>query len=386
MDEANKDMKVANVIMEGRFGGPQAWITAVAERLRNDGIETIVVFPKNDSGLFYKKLTEKGIQTRRLGLHCLTKQKSRLVKYFILFFPEIFSLYKLIKKENVDIVHCNNSWQIKGVLAGMLARKPIVWTIHESQTPALINVIFKFLALHFCDAFITAGKRVRAYYFSDQRFAGKQIMEIQAPVDTSVFDPEKVEENRRIALYQGLKIVTVGNINPLKGIEYFVQMAAILNERFDNLNFFVVGSHFATQKEYSEKVFGLAENFGLENFHFYGPSDDVPSVLKAADIYVCSSVAEASPISVWEAISMARPIVSTDVGDVAQFIKDGENGFVVPIKNSAALAEKVALLIEDEELREKFGQKARDVAIKYLDIDICAKKHAEFYRKVLNRE
>ena len=121
----------------------------------------------------------------------------------------------------------------------------------------------------------------------------------------------------------------------------------------------------------------------MDNLVFYGRSSDVASVLKAADIFVCSSVSEASPMSVWEAMSMARPIVSSNVGDVAKFIKDRENGFVVPVKNPAALAEKAGMLIENRDLRRIFGEKARDVAIQYLDVEICVRKHAEFYRQVM---
>ena len=120
--------------------------------------------------------------------------------------------------------------------------------------------------------------------------------------------------------------------------------------------------------------------------HFYGTSDDVPSVLKATDVYVCSSITEASPISVWEAMSMARPIVATDVGDVAHFIQDGHNGFIVPLKDTAALAEKVGILIENERLRRDFGARVRDVAVEFLDVDICAKRQAEFYKEMMKRE
>jgi len=285
----------------------------------------------------------------------------------------------------VNIVHCNHSWQIKGVLAAKLARKPVVWTIHETHMPALINIIFKFLAVNFCDAFITAGERARAYYLGDQRFSKKQIMEIQSPVDTSVFDPEKVKEDSEIAGYPGLKIVMVSNINPIKGIEYFIEMASILNEQHSGLNFFVVGSRLESQRRYSESLSQMVNDLGLKNFHFYGPSDNIPSVLKAADICVCSSISEASPISVWEAMSMAKPIVSTDVGDAARFIKNGENGFVVPIKDSVALAEKVSLLIENTGLREKLGQKVRDVAVRNLDVNICAMRHAQFYKEIMKK-
>ena len=370
--------------MEGRFGGPQAKIAAVAEKVKQYGIETIVVFPKKNATLFYKKLNEKNVKTRQLSLHRLTKQKIHLMKFITFFVPELFFLYRLFKKERVDIVYCNGSWQIKGIIAGKLAGAKVVWHLNDTRAPFFINIIFKFLAINCCDAFIAAGQRARAYYLSDEDFTQKQIMEIQSPVDTSVFDPSKVKADCKLANYGGLKIVTVGNINPLKGIEYYIEMASILSKKYEKLNFFVVGSHLASQRKYSKNISRIIENLALKNFHFYGPTEDVPSVLKAADIYVCSSIAEASPIAVWEAMSMAKAIVSSDVGDVARFIKNGESGFIVPTKDAVALAKKVGILIENRNLRERCGHEAREVAVKYLDVDICAKKHAQFYREIIN--
>jgi glycosyltransferase involved in cell wall biosynthesis len=214
--------------------------------------------------------------------------------------------------------------------------------------------------------------------------SGKPILEIQAPVDTFIFNPENVEKDPKIADFVGLKIVTVGNVNPSKGIEYFIEMAYVLNKQYINLNFFVVGPHFVSQKTYSDKVVRMAQKYNLDNLHFYGPSDNIPSVLKAADVYVCSSIAEASPTSVWEAMSMEKAIVSTDVGDVAKVINDGENGYIVSIKDVDTLVKKAALLIENAELRQKVGINARKIAIKNLDVDICVKKHADFYRKIMD--
>lgn len=379
-------LKIANVTEEGRFGGPQRWISAVSGRLKNFGFDQIVVFPVPDSDRFYEELNQQRIETRRIVLHRLTKEKNHLIKFVLLFIQEIISLYKLFKKEGVDIVHCNNSWQHKGLIAGRLAGKKVVWHLHETSTPFFINIIFKFLATYFTDAFITAGERVRSYYLSDQRLSGKPIIQIQAPVDTSVFDPEKVEEDQRIADCPGIKIVTAGNINPTKGLEYFVEMASILNQRYDNLSFFVVGAHFDSQRVYLNKILGLMKQYGLKNLHFYGSSENIPSVLKAADVYVCSSIAEASPVSVWEAMSMEKAIVSTDVGDTANFIKDGESGYIVPIKNASAMAEKAGLLIENATLRKKVGTNVRKIAVKNLDVDVCTRKHAEFYRKIMNKQ
>jgi glycosyltransferase involved in cell wall biosynthesis len=375
-------LKILNITMEGRYGGPHAFIAACAERLKSDGIDTVVVFPDQDSDFFLKKLCAIGVAAKRLRLHRLTKEKMHLIKYALLFIPEVISLYKLYKKEGVDIVHCNNSWQFKGVIAGRLARKKTVWHLHETSTPFFINIIFKLLAKNFADAFITSGKKARKYYLSDQRLSNKPILEIQAPVDTLIFDPDKVEKDRKIEKYPGLKIVTVGNVNPLKGIEYFVEMSSILNRSYNHLSFFVVGPHFPSQKAYSEKIMRMAQKFNSDNLHFYGSSENIPSVLKAADIYICSSIAEASPISVWEAMSMGKAIVSTDVGDVANFIKDGKNGFIVPIRDAAALVKKAAWLIDNFDSSKKLGINARKTAIKKLDVDICVKKHADFYRTI----
>jgi glycosyltransferase involved in cell wall biosynthesis len=378
-------LKIATVTEEGRFGGPQRWISAVSGKLKDFGFDQIVIFPTFDSDRFYEELNLQKIETRRIALHRPTKEKTHLIKFILLFLPEIVLLYKLFKKEGIDIVHCNNSWQFKGVIAGKLAGKKIVWHLHETSTPFFVNIVFKFLASYFCDTFITAGTRVKSYYINGPRFAQKQIVEIQAPVDTALFDPEKVVKDPVIGVYAGLKIVTVGNINPTKGVEYFTEMASILNQRYDNLNFFVVGPYLDSQRVYSDKIVGLMKTHNLKNLHFYGSSENIPSILKAADVYVCSSIAEASPISVWEAMSMGKAIVSTHVGDVAKFIKNGISGYIVPTKNALAMAEKVELLIENENLRKKMGGNARKIAAKNLDVDICTKKQAEFYREIMEK-
>ncbi len=81
---------------------------------------------------------------------------------------------------------------------------------------------------------------------------------------------------------------------------------------------------------------------------------------------------------------MSKPIVTTDVGDVAEFIKDGDNGFVVAPGNAEALAVKVELLVKNNEIRNDFTRKIRKVAVDHLDSDIYAKKYVQAYQFVLN--
>ena len=81
---------------------------------------------------------------------------------------------------------------------------------------------------------------------------------------------------------------------------------------------------------------------------------------------------------------MAKPIVSTDVGDVPVYVKNGECGFIVDVGDSTAIAERLATLLENEELRNDFGKKARDVAARELDLTRCAENHLNAYQKIMS--
>ena len=379
-------MKVANIIEEGRLGGPQIRIAEVARCLKAHGIETTVVYPQYQSDLFRQRLEAYGIRNVRLPLHRLTKDKTHLLAYFSFFFYEIIFLYLFFKREQFDIIHCSGgSWQFKGIIAGRLAGSKTLWHLNDTGMSGFFRWIFRLIAPKFADGLIVAGKRVRDYYIEQLSLGSMPIFEIQAPVDTQYYDPFSAGYDETISKADGLKIVTVANINPTKGLDYFMHMAAYLNRHYERLNFFIVGPVYDTQKRYSKILHELADSLKLNNLHFYGSCRDVPSILKAADIFVCTSISESGPMSVWEAMSMGKAIVSTDVGDVARFLKNEETGFVVPIKDTEALANKVSVLVENPDIRERFGKKAREAACKYLDVAVTARKHMEAYKTVLNQ-
>ncbi len=377
-------LRVANVVEEGRYGGPQARIAAVAEKLKEKGIETVVVFPEKDTDVFYRKLAEKGIRTRRLSLHRLTRQTSHLVRYFVFFVPEVFSLFRLFRKGDFDLIHMNGSYQIKSAIAGKIAGVPVVWHLNDTSTLPAIKKAFVLAARYCADGFIVAGKRVYDYYIRGSVLDRKPFVEIHAPVNTDVFDPDAVERDERISSREGIKILTVANINPLKGLEFFIDMAHYLSLKYRNLSFFVGGAVYDSQKSYYESLIEQAESRNLSNVVFLGRLDDVASALKSADICVFASISEASPTSVWEAMAMGKAVVATDVGSVSQYVEDGRSGFIVPTRDAESLAGRVELLINDPVLRERMGREARAVARERLDVSVAAEKHARFYQAIVN--
>lgn len=375
-------ISVANVIEDGRLAGPQIRIADVAARLKARGVRTVVVVPEQESGPFRTRLAAGSTEICTLPLHRPERRLPGLLRYLVYFPWEVLLLYRHFRMNEYSVVHCSGgAWQVKGVIAAWLCGTRVVWHLNDSSMPWFVRLSFRVLS-HMADVFVVAGARVKEYYLG-QFSISKPIVEIQAPVDCSIFDPKKVIASKQLSRNK-LNVVLVANINPLKGIEYFIEMAFKLNQvTKDALEYYIVGPVYESQTSYAKKLRVIVERANLGNVHFLGPTSDVASILSATDIYVCSSVAEASPIAVWEAMSMARAIVSTDVGDVRRFLVNGVAGYVVPPRSSEDLAKAVGLLVADAELRAQFGRKAREVALQNLDITICVEKHFQTYSSLI---
>jgi glycosyltransferase involved in cell wall biosynthesis len=377
-------MRVCNFIEEGRFGGPQARITLVAEALKQFDIETHVAYSQYDADKFCSKLAQKKIPNSPLAITRLSKEKKTFIRYILYFFPDIYKLYSLFKKNKFDIVHINGSHQLKGPLAAKLAGIPVVWHLNDTNSPTIIHKFFSIIARYCARGFIVAGERVYHYYLQGTDLVNKPFCEIHAPVDVNFFDPLIVKSDQRLAAMKGVRILTVCNISPPKGLDYFVEMASLLNQVYGNLSFFVGGPVYSSQQKYFQILKADIESKQVKNITFLGRVDNVASALQGADIFVYSSLAEASPTVIWEAMAMGKAIVTTDVGSVSQYIEDGVSGFIVPIKDPVALSEKVEVLINNPALRERMGLEARVVAKNRLDVSSAAEKHATFYQQILS--
>ena len=120
-----------------------------------------------------------------------------------------------------------------------------------------------------------------------------------------------------------------------------------------------------------------------DEIEFIGFVEDIPKLLSRIDVFVCTSIKEASPTSVWEAMAMGKPVVTTDVGSVSQHIINGVSGYVVPIGDIKALAQKVNYLIENVEHQTLMGKEAIKVVKNRLSVKAAAEKHAYIYSKTI---
>lgn len=379
-------LRVANIIEEGRYGGPQKRIVQVASGLREKGIESVVFLPGEESDRFCRELEFAGVAYRAINIHRLGRQWRMWMVFILTFFSDVKAICRVLRQEKYDVVHVSGgSWQFKGIVAARLLGLPVLWHLNDSKMVPEALGLFRLIARWLAAGFLVTAHRVYQYYIKGTPLEKKPAYFVQAPVDTVKYDRERTVPDKDIMAYSGIKIVSVANINPTKGIENLIRAAALLLDRKVDFNVFVIGPVYQSQQDYFSSLKKRISSSNLmERFHFVGPHENVPAALAAADIFVCSSIAEAGPMTVWEAMAMKCAIVSTDVGDVARYIVNNESGYLVPVNDEIAMADAIYQLTCMPQLRAAFGEKARKAACDSLDIKFAVNETARAYTGIIN--
>ena len=378
--------KVLNIFEDGRLGGPHIYVLNYAKEIL-DQCDVKCIVPIEESNQFCQRCDEMGLNYSKIFLTRISKSW-RLALRYIFFWPiEIILLTFLIKYEGHSIVYvCGGAWQYKGVIAGKLARKKVLWHLNDSYLPNILLKVFGILS-PLADGYVYASERTKAYYkpYIQQ---GKLEFVIPASVDTVSFNPSQhFESDENLLEHWQNKIVigVVANINPIKGLETLIHAASILNHQFDNLVFTVVGKVFTSQKRYFEQLQNICRYQSVNNIYFVGGRSEIRPFLNRFNIYVCCSLSESSPIAVWEAMSMGKAIVSTDVGDVPLYVRHNHNGFIVEVGDFKKMSDYISVLIQDELLRSKIGGTSRNIAVNQLDSRLCAIRHLEAFTDIQNQ-
>jgi glycosyltransferase involved in cell wall biosynthesis len=121
----------------------------------------------------------------------------------------------------------------------------------------------------------------------------------------------------------------------------------------------------------------------LSNVTIVKNPDKIENYYIEADIYFLSSISEGMPNSIMEALNYSLPVVSTCVGDTNYLVKDDINGFLVPIKDSEKLAEKLSVLINDSNKRNDFGINGHSLLIKEFSEKKFQEEYINFTKKLI---
>lgn len=175
-------------------------------------------------------------------------------------------------------------------------------------------------------------------------------------------------------------VLFVGRLLGQKGVREFVEMAEILAADHAHVQFCLAGEADHDHPD-AVPLEWVLERQAAGAVRYLGYCGDVPRLLRSATIAVCPSVTgEGSPRVALEAAACGLPVVTTDVSGARQTVIDGETGFLVAPGDSAALAERVDVLLRDAVLRSRFGRAGRMMVEREFDQAKLVEAQFSLYR------
>jgi len=172
---------------------------------------------------------------------------------------------------------------------------------------------------------------------------------------------------------------TAGRLVELKGIEYLLIAATALRREFPTLRVEIAGSGPQRSKlEHTVAQLGLGGHV-----EFLGWVHDLSSVLPRWDIFVMPSLEEGFPIAALDAMAAGLPVVATPVGGVPELIEDGKTGWLVPSRDTEALASRLRFLLCNPELRMSVGAAAHAHVRDHFNAALMTENFARLYDELL---
>lgn len=286
-------------------------------------------------------------------------------------FP-IRAIHQIIKEQNIDIIHAPNDGStnvVAAVIAAKFTNRPFIYTIQGPGTRTGHFLVDTLATLYdyTVDRWLTIEAQ-KIILLSKSlisrteklRIKVSKTVVIPSGVDSKHFDPERSEVRRkatrikdRLNIGDEIVIGYVGRLYPAKGLNYLLHAVKRLQERYPNLTVLIVGDGAARNE--LEK---MARDLNVRSL-FTGWQHDIAPYYSIMDIFVLPSLFEGLPNVILEAMAMRIPVVATEVGGNPDILLNGENGFLVPVRDVSQLSLALDKLIASDSLRVHIGRANR---------------------------
>ncbi|HET9659102.1 MAG TPA: glycosyltransferase family 4 protein, partial [Thermomicrobiales bacterium] len=203
-------------------------------------------------------------------------------------------------------------------------------------------------------------------------------------IDVDYFDPG----GRAHGMIAGtadrpFRMLSVGRLVWKKGHEYSVEALAKLVEQGIEAELNIIGSGVQDRAiRFAAFDLGVLERVNLLGSK---PRNEVRSEMRKADVFVMPSLSEGFGISALEAQAMKLPVVCSDAEGLPENVQDMVTGFVVPRRNSALLAERLAMLAGDPEMRQLMGEAGRERVSHLFRVDQEIDAFERLYSETIDR-
>lgn len=293
------------------------------------------------------------------------------------------ALLKIIDRKRIDILHLHGYGATTfGRIAGRMRRLPTILHEHANltDTPWFQKIADATLASS-TDIAIAVSRSTADFVISARRMPPEKVKVVYLGVPLEEFsrrrtEAEIAEARTGLGVRPGeFAVGTITRLHESKGNSFLVEAAKSVIERRPAARFFVVGEGpLLPDLQAQAHALGLGDRFVFSGF-----ARDVPQVLSAFDLSVFPSLWEGTPLTVFEALAMGKPIVATDADGLTDVLTAGEDALIVPRRDAAALADAVVRMIDEPDTRFRLSRRAFETGRRY-DIQAFVSKMERLYR------
>jgi glycosyltransferase involved in cell wall biosynthesis len=331
-----KKIPILFVILSLEIGGMEQVVSDLIRTLDRKKFEPIVACLES-LGPIGEELQKDGFQVRVLF---------PMVPVVSFLYPA--QLTKIIRDQQIDVVHVHSGCWHKAAMAGFLTGvKRIIYTEHGRPSPDVpllmrLDKLYSFITTHV----VCVSQNLADYMIREVGISSSKISCIINGINETKLacarTPQKDVANR---------IGIIARLAPVKDIPTLLQAVKLMDNQGIEFSLTVAGD--GPERENLEL---LAASLGIASkVSFLGFRRDIAAVLAEIDIFVLSSVSEGTSITLLEAMAAGKSVVVTNVGGNPALVKDGINGFLVPSGDPAAMADALSRLMFDRSLRERMS-------------------------------
>jgi glycosyltransferase involved in cell wall biosynthesis len=367
-------LRLLKFLVDFRLGGTESQALALARRLPPSRFDVRLACLRRRGPLLE--------EVRSQGIACLEYPMPSLLSLAAL--AQGVRLARDLRRCRVQVVHAYGFYiNTFAVPVARLAGVPAIiasirdtgdlWTRAQRRAQRA--------ACSFADCVLVNAEAVRRRLVAEG-YERSRIVIVRNGVDLSKFtdEPRPTGLRQELGLPAGTPLVAaISRLNPLKGIEYFLEAAAILAGRFPEARFLVAGD--GAQRQALE---GRAERLGLgRRAVFLGPRLDVPEILGEVNVSVLPSLSEALSNVLIESMAAGVPVVATDVGGNPEVVEDGVTGILVPPCDGEALARGIGAFLGDPARAARMGMAGKERAFERFSFERAVRETEDLYAGLL---
>jgi len=373
--------KVLYLITKSNFGGAQKYVYELACEAKKSGFDVAVVVGGN--GILIQKLQEVGITV--YPLKSLKRDISLISEI-----KSFFEIIGLLKKIKPDVLHVNSSKAGgTGALAGRICRVPrIIFTIHgwafNENRGWLSKLIIKKLywiiiflshtSIAFSEHTKTQAEKIPFYFLIKNKIVVihngvRKITFFERDYVRNFFQ-EKFNINK-----EDFIVGTLAELHLIKGLEFLIKAAKILNEQNKNLKILILGE--GQEKTELEKIIS---DLSLQNKVILGGFlENGSQYLKGFDVFVLPSLSEALPFCLLEAGQAELPTIATGVGGIPEIIENNKTGLLIEPGQEKEIAIALTTLLENEVFAKELADNLKNKVTTEFNIENFYQKTFEVY-------